>query len=330
MEISYISALISALAMAGVYLTDMAMAGKTYTRPSQPMLVSSVFSAVPGLVLWFLFNQESSNVLPVEARWMAFGAGMVLMLANWFYFLVLYSDAGECTEVACFESASVLVIALVTFGIGRLGVQLHDSISSQQWLGVIIGAGGLLAVHAYGDKLQFVDWRHRLMLVSFMLLGATYEMLIDRAIYLASVSLKDVENPEQVAFLQVSSFFWFGLTTGIVAILPKHERRAWQKNARNLLSYWWAVLTVEGLAILGFAAAVFGFAKGHVAVVALLAGTFPVLVLIGGSDIATEIWIWGRYFPYYPKSVKKTCGYLVDSRRGDTCLIIEDFESKKG
>ena len=198
------------------------------------------------------------------------------------------------------------MITLIIFGMGRAGVMYHDIILSHQWIGVVVGFCGLLMVHLYGDRLELVGWKHRFMLIGFMLFGAGYELLIDRAIHLASLSLSHMSNPEQAAYLQISPFFWFGLATGVVAILPGKERRAWSENLPNLKQYWWTVVLAEAFAVIAFGAAVLGFAEGHVAVIALLAGTFPVMVLIAGVVMRRRFGFDEETFPVIQHPIKKT------------------------
>lgn len=271
---AYIAALLSALAMAGVYLTDALMAEDRYNRPSQPLIISSVFSFLPAPLLLLLGWQMPS----CEAATMALLAGIVLMLANWMYFIVLFSDVGEATETALYECASVVAIAFFVGSLNLFNIPYHEEIGILQWIGVGIAVAGLVGMHVLGEKIELVDWKHRIMLLGFMFGGAAYELAIDRAIYLAAQSMK---NDEQAAFIAVSPFFWAGLSSGIIVLLSKKERTAFRKQWAIILSSWRLILLGEIFALIAFCAVLFGFAKGHLVVVSLLAGSFPVFVFVG-------------------------------------------------
>lgn len=164
----YLVSIVSAIAMATVYLIDMAMVGDTYTRPSQAMLVSSLAGILPAPLLLLLGWQMPS----LAAALMALCAGIVLMSANWIYFDVVFSDAGEATEVAAFDSGSVFLVAIATALLPRVGIALPDTVLFSQWIGVLIGAFALLGLSVWGDRMEFVTWKHRTMLMAFMALGA--------------------------------------------------------------------------------------------------------------------------------------------------------------
>ncbi|MFH1444232.1 MAG: hypothetical protein ABIG34_02475 [Candidatus Peregrinibacteria bacterium] len=295
--------------MATVYVIDMIMVSKTYTKPSQPMLIGSAFSILSGLILMMLLDWD--NPPPTSACYMALGAGVLFMMTCWLCCLVVFSGAGECVEVACFDCSSVFIVALAIFIMHCLHVPLHDTILFRQWLGVIIGGCGLIAVHVFGDKMAFVDWRYRLLLIGLMLCGAAYELLIDRAIFVAIVPLQGMPNPDLSAFLQVSPFFWFGLSTGCVAILPRSERQAWKENFPNIRRDFWLVVLVQVLSILGFSSAIFAFAKGHVAIVSLLTGSSPVFVLIVSVGLRRYFGFDQNTFPEIQHPMKKTLAILL-------------------
>ncbi len=285
--------------MGAVYLIDTAMVGDTYSKPSQAMAISSVASFLPAPILFLL----DWNMPPPNAMMVAFAAGVVLMLANWLYFAVLFSDAGEATEIACYENSSVIVIILVTAVLSAFG-WYHDEITAIHYVGIGIGVFGLFALALWGVKIEFVDRRHRLMLIGFMICGGGYEMLADYAMHLAMLS-PGIQTPLQ-AFVSVSPYFWIGLATGVVAIFPKKERKAIRENWSTICRNWKWIVVAEACGLVAFGAMIYSFTVAHVAVVAVVAGAFPVVVFIGGIILRVYFGFSSEKFPEVEQPVKKT------------------------
>ena len=305
MEIAMCVAVVSALAMGAVYLIDMAMVGDTYSKPSQAMLISSVASFLPAPILFLL----DWNIPPPEAIVVALVGGFVLMLANWLYFIVLFSDEGECTEIACYENSSILVIVLVTATLSALGYY-HETIFMVQYVGVGLGVIGLLGLALLGvEKIERVCFRHRKMLIGFMILGAGYELLVDYALHLALFS-PTIKTPLQ-AYVSISPFFWFGLFTGVVAIWPKAERDALRENWNVIRSKWKWIVAAETCGLVAFGSMVYSFSVAHVAVVAMIAGSFPIIVFIGGIVLRRSYGFSEEKFPVVDYPAWKTLAIVL-------------------
>ncbi|MBT3293106.1 hypothetical protein HN854_03540 [Candidatus Peregrinibacteria bacterium] len=266
--------------------------------------MSSVASFLPAPILFLL---EWSNP-PPNAAIVAFAAGVILMVANWLYFAVIFSDAGESTELACYENSSVIVIVLVAIVLTALG-RYHDQLSIIHYIGIGIGAIGLWALALWGEKIEFVDKRHRMMLIGFMIFAGSYELLADYAMHLAMLSDK-IKTPLQ-AFVSVTPYFWIGLATGVIAIAPKQEREAIRENWSNICSKWKWIAAAEMCALVAFGTMIYSFTVAHVAVIAMIAGAFPIFVFAGGIILRRYFGFSKDTFPevVYPK--KKTAAVLA-------------------
>lgn len=298
------SAVVSALSMGLVYLIDMAMVGNTYTRSSQAMLVSSVASFLPVPILFFL---EWDNP-PPGAIAVALAGGVVLMIANWLYFLVIFSDAGESTEVACYENSSVLLIVLATAVLSHFGLY-HETLSVVEYVGIGIGALGLFGLALWTEKLEFVDAKHRAMLIAFVIFAAGYEMMTDWAMHLAMQS-PTINTPLQ-AYLSVSPYFWIGLSTSVVAVFPKNEMAELRKNWATIVGNWRWIAAAEACALIAFGAMVYSFTEAHAAAVAMVAGSFPIIVFVGGIILRRCYGFSSETFPVVEHPVKKTIAVLA-------------------
>jgi multisubunit Na+/H+ antiporter MnhC subunit len=77
-------------------------------------------------------------------------------------------------------------------------------------------------------------------------------------------------------------FYWIGLLAGVLPILLKAERKEFQKRFSEFRRKSWVIVATEVLATIAFACQLGGFTGGHVGVIALLTGSFPLAVFFGG------------------------------------------------
>jgi hypothetical protein len=306
---AYIAAIISCFCCGVFYLIDMIMKDCTYNRASQPLAVSSAFALIPAVGIYCIskfFNIPSPTLLPCM---IAFCSGTLLMVGSWIYFKIVFSDVGECTEISVFENSSVVMIALFTLIFHSLGFQVHDVIQPSQWLGIGIATIALVAVHQWGDKCQLVDWKHRIMLLVFMCFAALDEMTIDWALHMASEELSN--HSERAAFLSISPFHWLGFSTGVLVLLSKKERKEFISDGKQFLAHWKLIVLAELIALVAFGAMVYGFATGHVAVIAIMSGSFPVVVFLGGILLRRKFGFSEELFPVVQHPWKKGIAILV-------------------
>jgi hypothetical protein len=306
---AYIAALISCITSGVFYLIDAIMKKDTYSRASQPMAVSSLFAILPAILLACLAENYNAPDPTVFAKAIAFGSGVLLMIGSWIYFQIVYSDVGECTEVSVFENSSVIMIALFTLFMHTIGIQMYEVITSSQWLGVLIASCALVAIHLCGDRLQLVDWKHRVMLVIFMCFAAADEVTIDWALHLTAGLT--AAHSERMAFLAISPYHWAGFSTGILVMLIPVERKEFKVNLSKILASWKLIIFAELVALLAFASMVYGFATGHVAVIAIISGSFPIVVFLGGILLRRKFGFSEEKFPIVQHPWKKGIAILI-------------------
>ena len=110
----YQFALVSALAMGLFYIMDIVFAGlKVYTRPAHAMIVSAIVPllTVPMFIFTFVDNYPFVawnvhwHLVPLLPAGIACMAGVVLIWANWFYFLVMFpADTREAKLVGVLQN----------------------------------------------------------------------------------------------------------------------------------------------------------------------------------------------------------------------------------
>jgi len=263
-------ALFSAVAMASVYLLDRFMAEETYSRASQPMVISSAFALLPAPLLLLCGWQMP----PWEAALMAIVGGLVITVANWLYFNIQFSEVRDATEIACYESASIVIVITMVGFIHLVFGGFYETIAPHQWLGICIATLGLIFLKVAEGVRSFVGWKHRILLVCFMVFGASYEMLVDRAEHIAGGTALQ-------SFVNVTPFYWVGMFSGVGLLLLPKERRAFREQWKGIRSAWKLIVLAEVLALVAFATALYAYAAGHVALVAMLTGCIPIFVLLG-------------------------------------------------
>ena len=304
---AYIAALVSCFCSGAFYLIDMIMKKDTFTRASQPMFISSASGLIPALLLFIgcaVYGIPSPSVLAIAV---AFGSGVLLTLGGWIYFKIIYSNVGECTEVSAFETSSVIAISLITFMLHAFGVRLYEVIQLSQWFGVILTALALVLVHMWGDHIKLVDMKHRLMLILFTVLAAVDEMSIDWVLNLTSGQF----DSQQIAFIAISPYHWMGVVAGVFVLISKKERSEFRQNFKVILRHWRLIVVAELIAAFAFTAKVYGFATGHVAVIAVMAGGFPIVVFFGGILLRRKFGFSEELFPVVKHPWKKGIAILI-------------------
>jgi hypothetical protein len=305
---AYIAAIISCVTSGVFYLIDAIMKKDTYSRASQPVAISCGFALVPSVALFALCKATSLPQPDTMPMLVAFGSGVLVAFITCIYFQIVYSDAGESTEISVFENSSVIMIALITLVLSAYGIQSHETILSRQWVGIFIAALALIGVHLWGEHLQLVDWKHRLMLILFMSLSAVNEMTIDWALHLTSTSL---DMSQRTAYLVISPYYWLGLSSGVLVLLLPKERKEFLANFYSMMKSWKLIIISELIALIAFGALIYGFAVGHVAVIAVMSGSFPVVVFFGGILLRRKFGFSEKKFPIIKHPWKKGIAILV-------------------
>jgi len=283
LNVGFIYALVSAIALGGVITIDVFFKlHKVYERASQPIIMSSFMSLLTVPIL-FLF--DDFQIIGGQAAWWAFGGGVLLAIAQAIYMHVIYSKDGDAiadtAEMSVYDSASPALIVLAVLLLPLFGVTHHDSIEPLQLAGGMIVIAGVLVFSWLQASHEIVlRWKYRLALVCFASLVAAYLWIEDAAIQQAVLQYPGMSDTQ--AYLAVSPYFWIGFGVGILFLLIPRERKAFVARFPRIIRYSWIVLPAELLAIISFWTALASLGDEHIVVTAVITGSYPIFVFIGG------------------------------------------------
>ena len=278
-------AFVSALTMGLFYVLDMFFESRgVYQRPSQAMIISSI---VPLLsVPVFVWSPWWQSLSPSFAS-MALLSGVLLIWANWFYFLVMFpvdknnreAQAVEgATELALYEGATPALV-LVMAMIASQFIVYTDTLSTGQGLAVIVTVLGLILFGMADGYVGFSRWSYRLKLIAFALLVSVSQLLQDSVVN----SLQAQGMDTLTAYFSTAPLVWIGMFSGILIVLWQNEWRYFANQFREKIwKYSPIIMIAELIAIASYATLIFSYTGEHVAVAGAIAASFPIIVFTGG------------------------------------------------
>jgi len=287
MNESVILSLISMVAFAAVYLGDVLCRDGVYDRrhPSQPLFVSCLSNMLMALPFVAIFGWPSA---PTEAIVLGLTSGIVIAVTNGVYFSLVFSPAGEGTEISLFEALAPWFVVIAT-----ILWPMTKTMSDIQKLGVILAPVCILIWHLTGAKVHLTTWKYRLKLVLFSVLSAIHLVLIAQAQEWTTAYHTQVgtENPGWAGFAGTYPYYWIGMGTGVLVLLSRTERDAFRKQIPTLKKFWAALLGVEAVATLAFCAMIAAMYTEHPAPVSTIVSGFPLLIFGGGILLRRLKWL---------------------------------------
>lgn len=250
-QIWIIPALAGTLLWTVVNIFDNFSFSKILNRPSQGLVISSLFS-----IFGILMVPTWWNIARFDFFLLAILGGILLQASQFFYFACLEEE--DISDIVTYGSTYPIIVALFSTLLG-------DFLSLIQWLGVVIVVMGIIVV----------EWKRSKNKKKFNKNILGYVLCLS----LSSILVDKIFN--FIPFTNVVLPYCLGLILGGASpLILKSERLAlikiWPKIQKNILMFGF----VELINVLALLCEVLALSLGHPALVNTAASSEPIFILL--------------------------------------------------
>lgn len=251
-----IPALLSALLWTIVSIFDKFSVHSIFTRASQGLIVSGIFSG-------FALLAVSYEIPDIKVFLLMFFAGILLQLSQFFYFMSMQDE--EVGDLTAYGSAYPFLVALFTIPLGKIIRPIH-------WIGIVTIMTGVIS-------LRWKKSRSNLIRTSRDIFGYVF--------FLALSSVVVDEALELAPFRQAILPYCLGLlVAGFSPLFIKKERDEFIKVFHLINKKIWLFGFIEIINVVALLLEIYAIKIGHPALVNAVASTEPVFVLIFSQVLA--------------------------------------------
>lgn len=264
----FLLALAGALLWTAVNLYDKVAVRTIFTRASQGLFVSGLFSGL-GLILALAVGWQIPNS---SVFWWATAGAILLQVSQFFYFRAMESE--EVGDLVAYGSTYPLVVAIAAIPLGKILDPVH-------WVGIVVVVIGVASIEW---KRTSHSLKAKLDIVGYVLGLAASSLIMDEVL-------------QSVRFQEVLIPYTFGLFLGGMApMLLGRERqelsKVWPKLKDNMLAFG----TIEAINIVALLCEVAAIGLGHPALVNTVASAEPAFVLVF-AQLLGNVHALREYFP---------------------------------
>ncbi len=253
----FIFALLGAFLWTIVSLFDKYSVHSIFTRASQGLIVSGIFSGVG-----FIFADWSN--LDTSLFFWSVVAGLLLQFSQFCYFSALEDE--EVGDLTAFGSSYPLLVALFVIPFGKF-------LNPAQWLGIVLIVVGVV----------FLRWKRAQKAAS-----RSVKYVVGYVLGLALSSLVVSEVMDSYSFLSTLGPYCIGIVVGgLSPLLIIKERKEFKDVIKIHLPKFWLFALIEILNVAAVAAEVYAISIGHPALVNAVASTEPALVFIFAHSLGS-------------------------------------------
>ncbi len=264
----FILALAGALLWTGVNLYDKVAVRTIFTRASQGLFISGLFSSC-GLIFAIFTGWQMPSI---EIFIWSFIGALLLQLSQFFYFQALERE--EIDDLVAYGSTYPLVVAFFAIPLGKILLPIH-------WLGIILVFIGV----------ALIEWKKT---------SHSLNAKLDIVIYvlgLAASSLVMDEVLDNVQIFEVLIPYSIGLTVGgLLPMIFRSERKELKKVWPKIKKYLPSFGAVEIINVIALLCEVWAIGLGHPALVNTVASAEPVFVVMF-TQILSGIPVLNSHFP---------------------------------